>query len=103
MRDTDDNPPKKRRLWIILAALLLVYFASYYVLSRRGFRFSDRVNAEGFYFFPPDNSTSWRIRNNGLVLLYYPLILGDRIVGTGRAPAPSSVRPGEVRRPALAS
>ena len=72
---------------VALALVALAYVSSYYILSRNGFRSADAVNAEGFWFFPPENTGSWRVKNYSLVVLYYPLIWLDQALGTGRAPA----------------
>ena len=80
---------KRRReiVWGIIFALVLVYVSSYVILSRRGFREADEFNMMGFYFFPPEPTDAWRIKNYSLVYLYYPLIFIDNILGTGRAVA----------------
>jgi len=39
---------------------------------------------EGFYFLPPENSDQWRFWNYTLARFYYPLILIDNWIGTGR-------------------
>lgn len=73
--------------WIViglLAVLLMVYVSSYVIMSRRGFAQSDDWEMEGFYFLPPDNTDEWRFWNYGLVRFYYPLILIDNGLGTGR-------------------
>lgn len=79
---------KKRIIWTTILVLLLAYVSSYLILSRRGFRDADEYNMVGFYFFLPEPTDAWRIKNYGLVLLYYPLIFIDNnILGTGRAVA----------------
>ncbi|NQT93174.1 MAG: hypothetical protein HQ559_10470 [Lentisphaerae bacterium] len=78
---------KKRLIWTIILALLLVYVGSYVILSRRGFREADKGGYSGFYLLTLENSTAWELKNYGLVLLYYPLILIDVMLGTGRMPA----------------
>ena len=73
--------------WIVvglLVALLTAYISSYLVLSRRGFAQADAWEMEGFYFLPPENSDRWRFWNYTLVRIYYPLILIDNWIGTGR-------------------
>ena len=72
---------------IAVVVLVLAYASSYYVLSRRGFGYSDSVHGPGFWFFPPEKSAGWLVKNYGLVGLYYPLILLDCALGTGRPPA----------------
>ena len=79
---------KKWIIWTIILALLLVYVGSYAVLSRRAFREAEETGNLGFYFFPPEPRDVWRIKNYGLVFLYYPLIFIDYdILGTGRGVA----------------
>jgi len=83
------NPRGKHYIrWIaagLLAALLIAYVSSYAILSRRGFAEADAAGWEGFYFYPPEDSDQWRFRNYTLVNFYYPLILIDNWIGTGRA------------------
>jgi hypothetical protein len=67
----------------ILAFLLVAYVTSYIVLSRRGFAMSKALGCEGFYFFPPEDTDSWRRTNYGLAKFYYPLIVIDNWIGTG--------------------
>ena len=80
----------KKRRWfqvtiiVLIAWLLGLYVGSYYVLSRRAFVQADAWNAEGFYFLPPRNTDEWRFWNYTLVRFYYPLILIDNWIGTGR-------------------
>ncbi len=77
---------RKRRRWLLVLAILLVYVGSYYVLSRRGFAIADRTGFKGLVFFEPRDSTVWRLTNYGCVLLYFPLIQIDVMLGTGRYP-----------------
>ena len=66
----------------------MAYVGPYLVLSRRGFRDADKYGMVGFYFFLPEPTDARRIKNYGLVYLYYPLIFIDyEILGTGRAVA----------------
>jgi hypothetical protein len=63
----------------------MAYVGSYLVLSRRGFAQTEEImGAKGFYFFPPRDSTTWRVCNYGCVVLYYPCIAVDNWLGTGR-------------------
>ena len=39
---------------------------------------------DGFYFVPPEDTDEWRFRNYTLVRIYYPLIVIDNFIGTGR-------------------
>lgn len=36
----------------------------------------------GLYFFPPENTDSWRARTYGCVTFYYPLIVIETWLGT---------------------
>jgi hypothetical protein len=82
------NPRRRTCVrWIViglLSVLLTIYVSSYVILSRRGFAQSDSWEMEGFYFLPPENTDEWRSWNYALVRFYYPLILVDNWVGTGR-------------------
>jgi hypothetical protein len=63
--------------------LLAIYVGSYAVLSRRGLAWSKSIGAEGsLYFFPPQDTNSWRDWNYGCVTFYYPLILIETRLGT---------------------
>ena len=77
----------KRRRWFIVLAILLVYVSSYYVLSRRGFAISDAVGGKCLYFFEPCPGAFWEFAHHSCVFLYYPLIVVDKWLGTGREPA----------------
>ena len=72
---------------VLIAWLLGLYGGSYYVLSRRAFVQADVWDCEGFYFLPPRNTDEWRFWNYTLVRVYYPLILIDNWIGTGRGVA----------------
>ena len=75
----------RRRILIgILAVLLTIYISSYMVLSRRGFAQADEFHVSGFYFLTPEDTDEWRFWNSALVRFYYPLILIDDALGTGR-------------------
>jgi hypothetical protein len=69
---------------MVLIALLVVYVGSYLVLSRRAFAEADRWDIDGFYFLPPEDTNEWRFWNYTLVRVYYPLIVIDNGIGTGR-------------------
>jgi hypothetical protein len=79
-----------RRRWIVLillASLLMAYVGSYVVLSRRGIAESQAMGGEGSCFFPPEDTDAWRAWNYGLVTFYYPLIVIDEWLGTGKGVA----------------
>jgi len=77
---------RKRLLWVF-GALLLLYVGSYAVLSRRGYTEADQYNMKGFYYFLPEDSDSWRLKNYGCVYLFWPINAVDRWLGLGRYPA----------------
>jgi hypothetical protein len=59
--------------------------ASYVALSRHGFAVSKAFGIEGgFYFFAPEDTDAWRRMNYGCVYFYYPLIVIDNWIGTGK-------------------
>lgn len=64
--------------------LVVAYVGSYLVLSRRGFALTEALGGKGFYFFAPQDTTTWRVCNYGCVVLYYPLIMADEWLGTGK-------------------
>jgi hypothetical protein len=77
-----------RRLLVALGGVLLaVYLGSYAVLSRRGCAEADRYRLKGFYYFTPEDSDGWRVRNYACVYLFGPLNAVDRWLGPGRHPA----------------
>lgn len=75
---------KKRILCIVLMCLFIAYVGSYVVLSRRGMAMSEAAGFHGFYFFPPEDTDAWRRMNYGCVYFYYPLILIEEWIGTGK-------------------
>ena len=78
---------KKRLLTLLGGTLLVLYVASYLVLSRQGYADADEYNIMGFYYFPPEDTDSWRRCNFACVYLFYPLNAVDRWTGFGRQPA----------------
>jgi hypothetical protein len=79
---------KLRTLLIVLALgpPVLAYVGSYYVLSRRGFRESDRYGYKGFHFVPPVYGGGSERANERYFRFYWPLIRLDEFLGTGRPP-----------------
>jgi hypothetical protein len=77
----------KRLLVAIGALLLLLYVGSYAVLSRRGYAEADQYNMPGFYYFSPEDSDAWRLKNYGCVYLFWPINAVDQWLGLGRHPA----------------
>ena len=78
---------RRRILVVLLVTSLIAYVGSYVVLSRRDFAETEAMGGEGFYFFPPEETASWRAWNYGLVAFYYPLIVIDNWLGTGKSVA----------------
>ncbi len=76
---------------IFLLFMIVLYIGSYLALSRAGFRFADRTNCEGFYFVEPHDEYDDRV-NHICVIVYYPLIFIDNLIGTGRSPASAPTR-----------
>src|SRR5260370_32104007 len=70
-----------------LALLLFLYVRVYYHLSRRGYAEGDQYHMHGFYYFLPEDSDAWRLKNYGCVYLFWPINVVDRWLGLGRHPA----------------
>ena len=86
MGDTIKSMAAKRKHRIALILLLVMvtlYVGSYMVLSRRGIARAELNDSEGFHFFPPENTNSWRRKNAGCIMLYMPLIWLEYQMGTG--------------------
>ena len=77
------NADRRRKVAVIGLVLCVIYVSSYLALSRRGFAQADEWNAKGFYFITPSSHTAWQV-NWCLVIVYYPLIAIDNMLGTGR-------------------
>jgi hypothetical protein len=75
---------RARRWWLIAIVLVVAYVASYLILSRRGFAQTEALGGKGFYFFSPEDTATWRTCNYGCVVLFYPLIVADNLLGTGK-------------------
>jgi hypothetical protein len=78
---------KRRRVLIIGGFLLVLYVGPYVGLSRRGYAEARQNHMVGFYYFIPEDSDFWRLRNYFCVLVFYPLNIVDRCLGTGEPPA----------------
>jgi hypothetical protein len=79
---------KRKRLLLVVAGLLFgVYVGLYVGLSRQGYTEAEQYNLVGFYYFTPEESASWRIRNYTCVFLFWPLNVVDRWLGFGKYPA----------------
>lgn len=74
-------------MMLAAALVLLAYIGAYVALSRQGFAEADRWDGPGFYYFPPENSDSWRRWNYGCEVFFRQLNWIDRKLGTGRPPA----------------
>ena len=77
----------KRLLLVFGTLLLLLYVGSYLALSRRGYAEADQYHMKGFYYFFPEDSDAWRLKNYACVYLFWPLNVVDRWLGFGRYPA----------------
>jgi hypothetical protein len=77
----------KGPLLAFAGVLLLSYLGSYIVLSRRGYAEADQYKMKGFYYFFPEESQAWRLKNYGCEYLFRPLNVADRWLGLGRSPA----------------
>jgi len=79
---------KKRwqTLFLMGSLLAVFYISSYVVLSRQAYTEADRYGFEGFYYFLPENTAVWRIKNQGCMVSFYPLNLIDQWVRLGRTP-----------------
>lgn len=75
----------RRLKWLFVSVCL--YLSTYLVLSRRGFAEADRVQASGFYYVAPRDTDGWRLLNRTCVLIFRPVQVLDRWLGTGREPA----------------
>jgi hypothetical protein len=69
-----------------LHALLLLYVGSYAILSRRAFAVADATNAEGIYFVEPSSDAGCRLHEL-CSTFFYPLLVLDNLLGTGRPAA----------------
>ena len=80
--------PGQKHSWIVvvLFCFLATYIASYIVFSRIAFVKCETMGISGFYFFYPEDTNAWRIKNYTCVYFYYPLIVMDEWLGTGKAP-----------------
>jgi hypothetical protein len=77
---------KWKRLLLVFGALLLWSCVGAYVaLSRRGYTEADRYHMKEFYYFLPQDSDAWRVKNYGCVCLFGPLNVLDRWLGLGAA------------------
>jgi hypothetical protein len=47
---------------------------------------------KGFYYFFPEDSDAWRLKNYGCVYLFWPLNVVDQWLGLGRYPASEPLR-----------
>jgi hypothetical protein len=77
----------KRPLLVFGTLLFLLYVGTYVTLSRRGYSEADPHHVTGFYYFLPENSDAWRLKNYGCVYLFWPINAVDRWLGFGRYPA----------------
>ena len=77
-----------RCLFGLGSILVVLYVGSYFALSRRGYAQADRWNMhDAFYYFTPENTQSWRQRNDTCVYLFWPAKIVDQLLGFGKVPA----------------
>ena len=79
------------RVRVLVVVVAVLYVGTYLGLSRAGFRYADRVNCDGFYFVEPRDEAADAI-HYGCTIVYYPLILIDNLIGTGRPPGHAPMR-----------
>jgi hypothetical protein len=77
----------RRKFWITVQVVLLVYVSAYLGLSRRGYAEARQYIIQGFYYFTPRPTKTWRYCNYTCVYLFSPLNLIDRALGQGMCPA----------------
>lgn len=83
---------RKRVPWaLIVVGVLALYIGSYIGVSRYAFRVADDYGIAGFYFCLPDTESSYHAHRTATIF-YYPLILLDSAIGTGRSPACEPLR-----------
>ena len=80
---------RKTNDWLICLAAIwcLAYVSAYVALSRRGFAVLEQFGSPGFYYFPAENTDSWRFCNGFCQYLFWPLNQIDCAIGTGRGTA----------------
>lgn len=71
---------------IVVAVLLIVYLATYFVMSRRGYRESSEFGMKGFYFVLPHDERALQL-NRVCLFLFYPLVKTEMWLGTGLPPS----------------
>lgn len=67
--------------------VMLSYVTSYFVISRRAFAAAQSVGCPGYYFYMPENSDTWRRKEQALRRFYWPLIRLEYLLGTDVVPA----------------
>ena len=79
---------KRKCLPIVLGVLLLLLsIGSCAALSRRGYAEAEQYHIHGFYYFSPEDSDAWRLKNYGCAYLFWPINAAERWLGLGRFPA----------------
>ena len=79
---------RNRKTLVATAIVLLVAYVTLYLwLSRRGYTEAEQFRMAGFYYFSPEPTDAWRLKNYGCTLLFWPLNAVDRSLGSGRQPA----------------
>jgi hypothetical protein len=76
---------KARMIRIISIFIIGIYVITYIYFSRRGYEECSKFNNnESFYFFTPNDFPAWQKAHNVMVVVFYPLIQAERIMGSGR-------------------
>jgi hypothetical protein len=77
-----------RTLLILLAVAppLVAYTGSYYFLSRRGYSYADAAGIKNAFFFAPPESDRDGKTHGRYFRMYFPLIVLDQYLRTGRSP-----------------
>jgi hypothetical protein len=86
--DSGDRRLRLKR-WIRNSAIVLIviYVFAYTILSRRGMAQSRAAGHGGWYFFVPKAETETPyMMHLGCVIVFFPLILVDRAMGTAEMP-----------------
>ncbi len=68
----------KKTILVVFASYIILYL----VLSRIGFQWAKATNSSGFYFVVPLGTVS-AVVNYTCVVVFYPLIVVDNLLGTG--------------------
>lgn len=76
-----------RSVYVLLVLIATAYLGVYGLMSRHAYAEADRQGMKGFYYQAPEDTDSWRMRNQTCELLFAPVNTLDQWLGLGRAPA----------------